>query len=165
MIRRPPRSTLSSSSAASDVYKRQLLRCVLSVAKDSIPYSLILRFRITSGLLVISTSTAAGRLANRITWKSSGFQPLMNLVWSLGPLLHPLPPTSLHKLRKLSKLRTTSLSNLNLLTVPILTNSAAADADADADVYWGEGILSSGGADKGDEDESAEYLTVGFQPQ
>eukprot|EP00658_Telonema_sp_P-2_P039828 TRINITY_DN28460_c0_g1_i1.p1 TRINITY_DN28460_c0_g1~~TRINITY_DN28460_c0_g1_i1.p1 ORF type:complete len:118 (+),score=36.84 TRINITY_DN28460_c0_g1_i1:99-452(+) len=26
MIRRPPRSTLSSSSAASDVYKRQLLR-------------------------------------------------------------------------------------------------------------------------------------------
>src|SRR5674536_209126 len=28
MIRRPPRSTLSSSSAASDVYKRQLFRCV-----------------------------------------------------------------------------------------------------------------------------------------
>src|SRR5665648_931690 len=27
MIRRPPRSTLSSSSAASDVYKRQLLDC------------------------------------------------------------------------------------------------------------------------------------------
>ena len=28
MIRRPPRSTLSSSSAASDVYKRQLLTCL-----------------------------------------------------------------------------------------------------------------------------------------
>src|SRR5664280_2245498 len=28
MIRRPPRSTLSSSSAASDVYKRQLLECL-----------------------------------------------------------------------------------------------------------------------------------------
>src|SRR5674536_214175 len=28
MIRRPPRSTLSSSSAASDVYKRQVLRHV-----------------------------------------------------------------------------------------------------------------------------------------
>src|SRR5664280_3765752 len=29
MIRRPPRSTLSSSSAASDVYKRQILQLVL----------------------------------------------------------------------------------------------------------------------------------------
>src|SRR5665648_1301259 len=29
MIRRPPRSTLSSSSAASDVYKRQELPCVI----------------------------------------------------------------------------------------------------------------------------------------
>src|SRR5674536_394686 len=27
MIRRPPRSTLSSSSAASDVYKRQVISC------------------------------------------------------------------------------------------------------------------------------------------
>src|SRR5664279_5610571 len=27
MIRRPPRATLSSSSAASDVYKRQVLKC------------------------------------------------------------------------------------------------------------------------------------------
>src|SRR5664279_3596442 len=31
MIRRPPRSTLSSSSAASDVYKRQLLACLIAV--------------------------------------------------------------------------------------------------------------------------------------
>src|SRR5665648_1171687 len=29
MIRRPPRSTLSSSSAASDVYKRQILALIL----------------------------------------------------------------------------------------------------------------------------------------
>eukprot|EP00828_Plagiopyla_frontata_P027192 TRINITY_DN35379_c0_g1_i1.p1 TRINITY_DN35379_c0_g1~~TRINITY_DN35379_c0_g1_i1.p1 ORF type:complete len:278 (+),score=35.81 TRINITY_DN35379_c0_g1_i1:110-943(+) len=35
MIRRPPRSTLSSSSAASDVYKRQILVC-LSGGKDSL---------------------------------------------------------------------------------------------------------------------------------
>src|SRR5664280_3737811 len=32
MIRRPPRSTLSSSSAASDVYKRQRHECYCSVA-------------------------------------------------------------------------------------------------------------------------------------
>eukprot|EP00658_Telonema_sp_P-2_P043576 TRINITY_DN31501_c0_g1_i1.p1 TRINITY_DN31501_c0_g1~~TRINITY_DN31501_c0_g1_i1.p1 ORF type:complete len:125 (-),score=30.04 TRINITY_DN31501_c0_g1_i1:12-386(-) len=31
MIRRPPRSTLSSSSAASDVYKRQQFGCFLSL--------------------------------------------------------------------------------------------------------------------------------------
>ena len=34
MIRRPPRSTLSPSSAASDVYKRQLITQVLVDEKD-----------------------------------------------------------------------------------------------------------------------------------
>eukprot|EP00828_Plagiopyla_frontata_P044860 TRINITY_DN747_c0_g1_i9.p2 TRINITY_DN747_c0_g1~~TRINITY_DN747_c0_g1_i9.p2 ORF type:complete len:101 (-),score=28.53 TRINITY_DN747_c0_g1_i9:197-499(-) len=37
MIRRPPRSTLSSSSAASDVYKRQ----ILEICQDLVPDPLI----------------------------------------------------------------------------------------------------------------------------
>src|SRR5678816_2222028 len=38
MIRRPPRSTLDRSSAASDVYKRQFVSCVgLGVATDGSP--------------------------------------------------------------------------------------------------------------------------------
>eukprot|EP00825_Cyclidium_porcatum_P027307 TRINITY_DN2935_c0_g9_i1.p2 TRINITY_DN2935_c0_g9~~TRINITY_DN2935_c0_g9_i1.p2 ORF type:complete len:279 (-),score=25.20 TRINITY_DN2935_c0_g9_i1:519-1355(-) len=37
MIRRPPRSTHCISSAASDVYKRQLLHCVLQLAIQHIP--------------------------------------------------------------------------------------------------------------------------------
>src|SRR5664279_5881572 len=37
MIRRPPRSTLSSSSAASDVYKRQLSRPLGATAKNKAP--------------------------------------------------------------------------------------------------------------------------------
>src|SRR5665648_937875 len=41
MIRRPPRSTLSSSSAASDVYKRQIVLTVLGfVALTSQPQNL-----------------------------------------------------------------------------------------------------------------------------
>src|SRR5664280_3327541 len=36
MIRRPPRSTLSSSSAASDVYKRQMVRRPTEVARDGV---------------------------------------------------------------------------------------------------------------------------------
>src|SRR5664280_1618081 len=41
MIRRPPRSTLSSSSAASDVYKRQLLmRLDSGWGKQQIPHGL-----------------------------------------------------------------------------------------------------------------------------
>ena len=36
MIRRPPRSTLSPSSAASDVYKRQAWNNTLSVAQQSV---------------------------------------------------------------------------------------------------------------------------------
>eukprot|EP00656_Telonema_subtile_P039721 TRINITY_DN447_c0_g1_i6.p1 TRINITY_DN447_c0_g1~~TRINITY_DN447_c0_g1_i6.p1 ORF type:complete len:120 (+),score=14.31 TRINITY_DN447_c0_g1_i6:126-485(+) len=35
MIRRPPRSTLSSSSAASDVYKRQLQGCTMTKGTTS----------------------------------------------------------------------------------------------------------------------------------
>src|SRR5665648_658004 len=37
MIRRPPRSTLSSSSAASDVYKRQLLGLLLRTDEQHAP--------------------------------------------------------------------------------------------------------------------------------
>ena len=37
MIRRPPRSTLRPSSAASDVYKRQLLRCRLHSGDFTLP--------------------------------------------------------------------------------------------------------------------------------
>src|SRR5664280_3807882 len=47
MIRRPPRSTLSSSSAASDVYKRQILgRLVraLSFVLPAIGFLFLLRF-------------------------------------------------------------------------------------------------------------------------
>src|SRR5664279_5876391 len=39
MIRRPPRSTLSSSSAASDVYKRQVLVLGMSHGMLHVPYS------------------------------------------------------------------------------------------------------------------------------
>ena len=34
MIRRPPRSTLDRSSAASDVYKRQIVKYVITVYED-----------------------------------------------------------------------------------------------------------------------------------
>ena len=36
MIRRPPRSTLSSSSAASDVYKRQIKKELLSLMQKAV---------------------------------------------------------------------------------------------------------------------------------
>ena len=36
MIRRPPRSTLDRSSAASDVYKRQLITCLLLLGVASL---------------------------------------------------------------------------------------------------------------------------------
>src|SRR5450756_1120190 len=37
MIRRPPRSTQSRSSAASDVYKRQLLTSLLTLSNSRLP--------------------------------------------------------------------------------------------------------------------------------
>src|SRR5664280_3749830 len=47
MIRRPPRSTLSSSSAASDVYKRQALVSVAVVKASSIAVTGALLARVT----------------------------------------------------------------------------------------------------------------------
>src|SRR5664280_3655791 len=51
MIRRPPRSTLSSSSAASDVYKRQLVLSHITVNKNMVPFDTRSPF-LTSGLRV-----------------------------------------------------------------------------------------------------------------
>ena len=49
MIRRPPRSTLSSSSAASDVYKRQDLSIQMD-KKEIAKVALTGKFRISDGL-------------------------------------------------------------------------------------------------------------------
>src|SRR5664280_3525297 len=57
MIRRPPRSTLSSSSAASDVYKRQLGVRVGSVAgfgeMDLVPAPAVVTFDAVPGVQVV----------------------------------------------------------------------------------------------------------------
>src|SRR5665648_820161 len=60
MIRRPPRSTLSSSSAASDVYKRQLYQGVVTDMLD--------RIATTTGIerrgLVLATMTRLKQVCN-----------------------------------------------------------------------------------------------------
>src|SRR5665648_14545 len=75
MIRRPPRSTLSSSSAASDVYKRQDMermyyRALLNVAQDSyLPSGKILhclRRLFANFLPVIQEVSIQKRLAGKI---------------------------------------------------------------------------------------------------
>src|SRR5664280_3910976 len=45
MIRRPPRSTLSSSSAASDVYKRQAI-----ITPEMVPKEIVIRSQCSKGL-------------------------------------------------------------------------------------------------------------------
>ena len=60
MIRRPPRSTLSSSSAASDVYKRQMLA----------GYLCIRRTPAHTMLLESAKSTSCSSIAPNTTWKA-----------------------------------------------------------------------------------------------
>src|SRR5664280_3706683 len=60
MIRRPPRSTLSSSSAASDVYKRQAFGCGVEKPGDTV-VSLG-----TSGTVVAVTATPNPDLTGRV---------------------------------------------------------------------------------------------------
>src|SRR5665648_702195 len=70
MIRRPPRSTLSSSSAASDVYKRQVLVGIVGTSRvtvRSVPGNVI-AFRIRAGdfrnFQIIEVKFAAIMLSN-----------------------------------------------------------------------------------------------------
>eukprot|EP00828_Plagiopyla_frontata_P002463 TRINITY_DN10385_c0_g1_i1.p2 TRINITY_DN10385_c0_g1~~TRINITY_DN10385_c0_g1_i1.p2 ORF type:complete len:104 (-),score=17.69 TRINITY_DN10385_c0_g1_i1:36-347(-) len=82
MIRRPPRSTLSSSSAASDVYKRQIKYCFvlilsylcrrfsikklfdLTIKKSS----MIMKIRKSILLLMLITSTFPLLAQQQINW-------------------------------------------------------------------------------------------------
>ena len=59
MIRRPPRSTLSSSSAASDVYKRQFLGSTNKLFDQALSYTdispdLALRIRVSNSTYTIN---------------------------------------------------------------------------------------------------------------
>src|SRR5665648_1250562 len=80
MIRRPPRSTLSSSSAASDVYKRQLLRPGLrpGVVSTSVGYG---HWHYGSVDTVIDGKTVAG---DKRKSKGSNINYAMRLDDSIG---------------------------------------------------------------------------------
>ena len=66
MIRRPPRSTLDRSSAASDVYKRQVLRRVLLLAAVGLAIGVPVAlggFRLVKSLLFQTQPNDPGALA------------------------------------------------------------------------------------------------------
>src|SRR5665213_4605590 len=64
MIRRPPRSTQSRSSAASDVYKRQILGCAMPEAEQGMNVARVASFRaglpITTSAMTINRYCASG---------------------------------------------------------------------------------------------------------
>eukprot|EP00826_Nyctotherus_ovalis_P044548 TRINITY_DN4814_c0_g1_i2.p1 TRINITY_DN4814_c0_g1~~TRINITY_DN4814_c0_g1_i2.p1 ORF type:complete len:161 (+),score=51.02 TRINITY_DN4814_c0_g1_i2:28-483(+) len=72
MIRRPPRSTQSRSSAASDVYKRQTLTCFYEPM--SILYAAILTFTMALSLTVYAcfTRTDLTSIGSTLCWVSLG---------------------------------------------------------------------------------------------
>src|SRR5664279_1115261 len=105
MIRRPPRSTLSSSSAASDVYKRQIqmdlkwISVGMSISSniyrlDSVffirhsVFSKYLKFRVNSEKTVNSIfGSKTGPSIDEFRWISSGYQwaclfPLIFIDWT-----------------------------------------------------------------------------------
>src|SRR5665648_1304855 len=72
MIRRPPRSTLSSSSAASDVYKRQVLTVML-----------------VSAMTVPTNEEPDPSVAELVTCQKTlqDEAPLINLTWLPDPVM------------------------------------------------------------------------------
>src|SRR5664279_2402516 len=82
MIRRPPRSTLSSSSAASDVYKRQLLFPGLTWASSTLRWGSLCLFPVAfSG---VSGGICAARRGTEILARDAGSYSLLP---SQGPLI------------------------------------------------------------------------------
>src|SRR5665648_1292269 len=65
MIRRPPRSTLSSSSAASDVYKRQMMACFGSIGHIPIATMLMVA-EMTGNLSLLAPAMVAVGIATLI---------------------------------------------------------------------------------------------------
>ena len=82
MIRRPPRSTLSSSSAASDVYKRQARTRVTSLQGEGIAGSQLLLHDSAT-----TAATAAGNLKATYNYGTEGlsvFVPGSGIVFKEG---------------------------------------------------------------------------------
>src|SRR5664279_378083 len=74
MIRRPPRSTLSSSSAASDVYKRQILKRSIMENLLLFPILAVILFFFAGIRIVRPTSRAlVGRLGKYHRFANYGF--------------------------------------------------------------------------------------------
>eukprot|EP00656_Telonema_subtile_P013974 TRINITY_DN17105_c0_g1_i4.p1 TRINITY_DN17105_c0_g1~~TRINITY_DN17105_c0_g1_i4.p1 ORF type:complete len:314 (-),score=102.11 TRINITY_DN17105_c0_g1_i4:157-1098(-) len=85
MIRRPPRSTLSSSSAASDVYKRQLL--VLAVHSNSL---VLVAELPVQGAVYDLCILECGRLVAGVNSR------VVSFVWSCDAMSHKLTMESSH---------------------------------------------------------------------
>eukprot|EP00658_Telonema_sp_P-2_P007515 TRINITY_DN12802_c0_g1_i2.p2 TRINITY_DN12802_c0_g1~~TRINITY_DN12802_c0_g1_i2.p2 ORF type:complete len:125 (+),score=40.81 TRINITY_DN12802_c0_g1_i2:117-491(+) len=97
MIRRPPRSTLSSSSAASDVYKRQEYGTVSSMAHDAGEYGNeeLSYFDMDTDQLVRPSDLLIGDHAgHNFKHIHSDFTPLQRRVMNLS-LIHISEPTRL----------------------------------------------------------------------
>src|SRR5450756_1350721 len=80
MIRRPPRSTQSRSSAASDVYKRQRLGALLGLARDEVD---LLQWSHPRPVMLGAIPTAVRRLSSNWRWHGAVGQDLQ--------ARHPLP--------------------------------------------------------------------------
>ena len=83
MIRRPPRSTLSSSSAASDVYKRQLRYWVSLFSRLNDRWAVRLKWTIDSSAPVTNyafePSDPTGQYPDqRVNWKTASGENYSN---------------------------------------------------------------------------------------
>src|SRR5664279_1022382 len=88
MIRRPPRSTLSSSSAASDVYKRQVPEDCSVIGFDDVPHAALSTPAITT---IRQPMLEMGSLATTLVLDdlaaSEPHAPAKNLLHMMPPLL------------------------------------------------------------------------------
>src|SRR5664280_1312247 len=88
MIRRPPRSTLSSSSAASDVYKRQRLadRSVADALSEAKPQLVVRIGRLSDtskGAAAITTAGLSGHL-RQICCRPWGWVAVRVVAWAVA---------------------------------------------------------------------------------
>src|SRR5664280_2807577 len=88
MIRRPPRSTLSSSSAASDVYKRQGLR---RGRGGEIRLFLLLRFMVKWGMGLTIPNYPLTILEKHAKEASKGYRQIISIYTRCTTLTGPHP--------------------------------------------------------------------------
>src|SRR5664279_5492922 len=159
MIRRPPRSTLSSSSAASDVYKRQVLADPIDVRTDIYAFGVVL-FGMLTGQLPFDLKPGADLFSHQL------FSPAPPPSWLMQEVDPRLEQLILRCLRKHPENRYASMQALldDLTTIENNPLTAASEISVPVLQHQPDVYVPKGSEGRGVAEDLARHFGVEIPP-